>query len=230
MANTRFITHVATEVVALLGLILFILKKNNGLQNNINVLQKRLGISEDAILAQEKVIEKMTEEHSKNMASLREEFSMLVSMVKQSQMGNRRPPNPRPRMNMPRQNPVFRNNKRPLAMMGEISPQALAVKPQPVAVKPQPVAVKSQPVAVKSQPVAVKSQPVAVKPQPVAVKPQQEEKSGAPSQNKFLDDNKKVELITASDLLEESKSAEKATTTDLDKELEDELAELEEAE
>ena len=211
MANTRFITHVATEVVALLGLILFILKKNNGLQNNINVLQKRLGISEDAILAQEKVIEKMTEEHSKHMASLREEFSMLVSMVKQSQMGNRRP-NPRPRMNIPRQNPVFRNNKRPLAMMGE---QPL-VKPQPVAVKPQPVAVKPP--------------PVAVKPQPVAVKPQQEEKSGAPSQNKFLDDNKKVELITASDLLEESKSTEKGATTDLDKELEDELAELEEAE
>jgi hypothetical protein len=211
MANTRFITHVATEVVALLGLILFILKKNNGLQNNINVLQKRLGISEDAILAQEKVIEKMTEEHSKHMASLREEFSMLVSMVKQSQMGNRRP-NPRPRMNIPRQNPVFRNNKRPLAMMDE---QPL-VKPQPVAVKPQPVAVKPQ--------------PVAVKPQPVAVKPQQEEKSGAPSQNKFLDDNKKVELITASDLLEESKSTEKGATTDLDKELEDELAELEEAE
>jgi hypothetical protein len=111
-------------------------------------------------------------------------------------------------------------------MMGE---QPL-VKPQPVAVKPQPVAVKPQPVAVKPQPVAVKPQPVAVKPQPVAVKPQQEEKSGAPSQNKFLDDNKKVELITASDLLEESKSTEKGATTDLDKELEDELAELEEAE
>jgi len=225
MANTRFITHVATEVVALLGLILFILKKNNGLQNNINVLQKRLGISEDAILAQEKVIEKMTEEHSKHMASLREEFSMLVSMVKQSQMGNRRP-NPRPRMNIPRQNPVFRNNKRPLAMMGE---QPL-VKPQPVAVKPQPVAVKPQAVAVKPQAVVVKPQAVAVKPQPVAIKPQQEEKSGAPSQNKFLDDNKKVELITASVLLEESKSTEKGATTDLDKELEDELAELEEAE